>query len=474
MSQNFDDWAARLVSSEIPVMRSTLQAVKALQANSDVSAARIAAAIMPDPMMTLKLLRLANANKRGEFAQRIATAEHAVMMLGLNATFTRLQETLTLEETMPVAAQSGLLRCVARACHAATHAREWAVQRLDTSSEEVYIAALLQEIAEMALWVADADQMQLLEKARRKQEFNEAEIQIFGFQLKALANALAEQWNMPPLVAAAMLTETREIPVRPRCVALANRLSRDAEWGWYGEALAKDIEEIAEARRLPLDEVAAQIYRTSAEVARRRVFAGVQPAAAWLPMLPGEWPEEDEPQKFEALPVADPFQSAMNEIARHLDGTLTLHDLLLLVVRGMRDGVGLERVVFALLTSDRGTLAAKYVVGATEDSPLKAFRFDMGSRHLLSMLMAKPQAIWMTEANRAKYAGYLNEDIARITSGHEFHAMSLSVHGKVIGLFYVDRAGRPLDADSYEKFKKLCGQAATCMEHLAKSKPATA
>ena len=471
MSGIVDDKVSQLAPLEIPVMQSTLQALKALQAKAEVSAAEIAAAILPDPMMALKLMRLANASKRGEFAQRIAIAEHAVMMLGMNTAFGRLGETPALESILPQEAAAGLLRCASRAYHAASHARAWAVQRLDTSPDEVYIATLLQSLGEMALWCADTQQMLLLETEGCGQGREEAEQRILGFPLNRLTATLAERWHMPPLVTAAMQPEIPENQTRPRCVALADRLSRNTEWGWHAEAVSSVLEQIAEARKLPLDDVAAQVHSTAAEVARRRVFDESYPAARWLPMLPGEWPapEKESIPAADSLPVADPLQTAMDEISRHLDGSLNLQDLMTLAMSGMRDGIGLQRVVFALLTGDRKTLAAKYVVGAEDASPLKAFRFDMGSRHLFSVLMTKSQAIWMNAENRVKYAAFANAEIEQVCSGKDFFAMSLTVHGKVIGLFYADGAGNPLNAEGYEAFKMLCARVATGMEHLARS-----
>lgn len=476
MTGNISDWLEQVLPLEIPVMQSTLQDISALQSNPNVPAAQIASVVLADPMMTLKLMRLANANKRGEFAQRITIAEHAVMMLGLNSTFALLGDTPALEQVMPPEVSAGMMRCVTRAYHAATHAREWAVQRLDTSPEEVYVATLLQRMGDMAFWVAAPEQMLQLEKASLRRLRDEVELELFGFPLIALSAAMAERLNMPSLLTSAMDSTTVEAHMRPRCVMLADRLSRHVEWGWHGDVVAADLDEIGTARRLPLDDVVAQIHRTAARAARYRVFAEAPPAASWLPMLPGEWPVEEEiasqekQLQAEPEPVKDPFETAMDEIAHHLDGTYTLSDLLVQVVRGMRGGIGLSRVVFALLTSDRHTLAAKYVAGAEEGSPLKAFRFDMTSRHLMSVLMTKPQSAWMNEANRIKYATLISEDIARTTSGHEFFAMSLKVHDKVIGMFYGDCSGKPLDLSGYERFKQLCGRAAVGMEHLAKAK----
>lgn len=484
MSQDLDAWVKNLLPLNLPVLGSTQVALRALQRDANVSAARISTVVLADPMMTLRILRLVNARRGGSFAQRIATVEHCVMMLGLDATFGQLGKAAALEDELAAPAREGLLKTTARACHAALHAREWAVQRLDLNVEEVYIAALLREMGEMALWVSAPEVMAELQRARRKQPWSEAEQAMFGFTLDELSYALAENWNMPPLVESVLRPEDCEAHPRSRSVMLASHLARHAEMGWYGAEISADLDDIADTRHLLRDEVVVQVHRTAVESARRFSFAGVVPPAAWLPMLPGEWPDDEaKPAAVEIQAVDsaadvqipnDPFQAVMEEIARHMDGTLTLHDLLVLVLKGMRDGIGLRRVVFALLTHDRSTLGAKYVVGAEEGSPLKAFRFDMSQRNIFSVLMAKPQAVWMAGENRAKYAAYLSAEVRAATSDHEFYAMSLGVHGKVIGLFYADCAGtgNRLDADGYDKFRKLCAQAALGMEHLAKAKPA--
>jgi len=469
---NFDEWVAYLTLQELPVLESTLHELEKLRGASNVSGSKIAAIVLPDPMMTLKLMRLVNANKAGAFAQRIATAEHALMMLGMEPTFNRLGSVKALEDTLSPEAQSGLLRVVTRAFHAAMQARDWAVQRLDTSVEEVYIAALLQEIGSMALWVAAPEKMSTLNKRCKSIPVQQAEQEIFGFSLDRLSAALAEQWNMPPLVTTSMQPEQCDTHVRMRCVMLASKLAIDAEWSWSNPALVTDFDAIAEARRLSCDDTIAQIHRVAVHVARRHVYGSATPAATWLPMLPGDWPDEqaEAPEVEASIPEpGDPFQSAIDEISRHLDGTLTLHDLLVMVMRGMRAGLGLERVVFALLTNDRSTLAARAVVGAEDGSPLKAFRFNMADKHLFSILMAKPQAIHLTDENREKYMAYLTGSVLETTSGRDFCAMSISLRGRVVGMFYAD--GGAVGAAQYEKFKKLCTQAALGMANLAKKTP---
>lgn len=215
MSSMIDhDWMLRLASMEFPVLNSSRQMLLALQNDAKISASRIASAVLSDPMMTLKLMRLANASRRGEFTQRIVTAEHAVMLLGFSAVFARLTETQIMEEVVPENAREGLLNVINRACHAAFQAREWAVQRLDATPEEVYIAGLLHRVADMVLWVSEPERMLRLAKVRHKSLWQDAEPSQFGFSLVELSRALAEQWNMPPLVISAMQWELAEGQLR--------------------------------------------------------------------------------------------------------------------------------------------------------------------------------------------------------------------------------------------------------------------
>lgn len=458
------EWMSSLTAIELPVLNSSRRMLLALQDDPKVSASRIASVVLSDPMMTLKLMRLANAGRRGEFTQRIATVEHAVMLLGFSTVFARLAEMPVLEGAVSEHVRQGMLRLMSRACHASSQAREWAVQRLDIAPQEVYVAALLHAIAEMVLWVVEPEKMTQLAKEQYKVPWLDAEQARFGFPLIELSRALAEQWNMPPLVISAMQWDVIEGQARSNCVILANRLARNAETGWWGPRVRADIEEIAEIRRQQTDELIAQIHRTAVEAARRYAFLDITPAAAWLPMLEGEWPDED------AMAISmepDVFQSVLNEIRSAAENSPALNELLALIIRGMRDGIGLHRIVFALLTQDRSELKPKYIYGAAEDSPLKAFHFDMRQKHLFSALVSKRQAIWLSNENRAKYAPVLSAEIDRITSGRAFYAMSLSVHGKIIGILYGDRTDGSLDAVGYEKFKMLSILAAESMTKTA-------
>ncbi len=474
MQRTLQEWVAILDQIDLPILQGTRESLELLErAGSDVSGAKVAGIVLPDPMLVLRTMRMANSGRGSRFAQPVLTVEHAVMMIGLSASFGRMLAAPTVEAALEPDVRAGLFGVAARASHAAFQARDWAFRRLDMNVEEVYTAALLQELAAMLLWISAPEQMQALIGLYRRKAREEAEREVFGCTLDSLSLELARAWNLPPLIAAAQQPHECDIHVRPRLVSLARKLARNAERGWYEEALQEDIAGVADALKSSLDETVARVHRVAAEVARTRVFTGASPAACWLPLLSGAWPDDEDTGEEVIMPVEaeqqDHCRSAIAQIAAHLDGTLTLNDLMKLVVKGMRDGIKLKRIVFALLTQDRKQLRARFVVGAGEDSPLKQFQFDMGVPDLISKLMEKQQAFWLSDETRPRVQALLGGELLRITEGRPFYVMSVSVHGKTVGMFYADGDDQPLDANGYGMFKTLCTQAASGMAHLAKS-----
>lgn len=460
-----------LVETDIPVMNSTRSAIVALGRKQDsVSAAEIATVVLTDPMMTLRLMKQANDRPRKGLTENVGIIQHAVMLLGMTQTFTVLGKNPVVDSMPDKAARIGIHVAAARSYHAACLARDFGIQRIDVNVEEMYIAAMMHDVAELLLWSAEPERMKELAKARKSMAFEAAEQQIFGFELSELSLQLAQKWYLTDLAISSLQPAECERLQRSRLVMQCSRLSRHVEMGWYGDEVQADIAALAQSMNADEGDITARIHRVAAEAARNRQFPGVHPAATWLPMLPGPWPEEPKPVETPA-PQPEKLEKAMTEMAAHRDGSYTLHDLMVQVIKGMREGIGLRRVVFALLSKDRAQLRARYVVGAADDDELKQFHFEMGEPHLFSKLMAKQAAIWLKDDNRAQLAPFINEDILRVTGVDQFFAMSLSVHGRVVGLFYADAGPDSTDglsAESYESFKKLCGQAALGMGHLAK------
>jgi HD-like signal output (HDOD) protein len=470
--KTLQEWVETLSVVELPVMQRTLQALQHLEkSGSDIDGSKLAALVLPDPMMVFRAMCMANSGRKSRFAQPVLTIEHAVMMNGMAASFSKLTSAPAIENLAFAEARQGVLALAARASHAAIQCRDWALHRLDTNMEEVYIATLLQELAGMLLWAAAPDVMASVMLQYRTHPREEAECAVLGHTLDELSLALAQALNLPPLIGAALQATECELHVRPRLVASARKLARDVERGWMSGDVESDILMTSEALRMHQDDLAARVHRVAAEAARMRVFEGVSPAARWLPLLPGEWPEEGEDAVAkEVVPQSSGvhYQQAVSMLEAHHEHPLALNELMQVVLRGMRDGIGLKRMVFALLSQDGQQLRARFVVGVDAHAELRHFQFNMTERNLFSVLMTKQQSFWLNQESEAKAKSLLTPDVQRITGSASFFTMSVAVREKVVGLFYADHDGQALSAEGYEQFKRLCALAATRMAHLAK------
>jgi len=478
------EWVAELKSWDMPVMQRSIRELgKLARRVEQITAGEIAEVVLRDPLMTLKVLHLVNGMSRSRLSNEITTVEHAVMMLGVGPFFNRLANLNAVEESLKTfdGALPGLMQVMSRAHHAAWQARDWANFRADMKSEEVYIGALLYDMGEILLWAYAPEQaLQIRKLARRnKTSLAQAQKEILGFDTRELQFALAEAWRLPELMQAFMHSENI---VQPRVlgVILAASVARLAEIGWHGPALLADYEVIAGMLHTHLDEVVYMVHRNAVAEARHWDWYSVPPAAALLPMLPGDWLEEPDEVEETPQPEEEPevcmmpqpakLRQIMEEISAHLDGSLNLHDMLSLVLKGMHEGLALDRVVFALMTADRSAIKAKYVMGALPDSPLRQFQFSPTSPELFGRLMGKAQGVWFNEGNRKTLEPLITETTWQMIGHGEFFAMSVLVHGKPVGLFYADRkhGSCTLDEHSYQEFKKLCLRASEGLAHLAR------
>jgi HD-like signal output (HDOD) protein len=490
--RSIKEWAAYLEKRELPVLRHTAVEIARLARRADKTRpAEVAKAILHDPMLTLRVLKQANRPRSSHFGSEITTVENAVVVIGITPLFQHLSRLSIIEDMLQGNAKAldEVLHAFSAAFHAAYLARDWAILRKDIQSEEVYVAGLLHDFARMAMSCMAPDEMLKAKRLLRKEGIGavDAEARVFGFPLSELQEELARLWRLPDLTLSLMDPKNAERP-RTRQVLIAMDVVRRGARGWYDEKLEADYEALAELLRITPDEAAAVVHVDCAVAARGWRRYGVPPLAAWLPMEPGELPEEEDeeeelppmPQKTSAeerhprlhhsSPHPEVLKRSMNEISAHFDGTLNLHDMLSLVMQGMHEGIGLERVVFALMAPDRNSVRAKYVVGAAADSPLRNFAFSTQTPNLFARLLTKVQGIWVSAVNRAQLGGLLGEDLLALTEGEDFFAMSVYVHNKAVGLFYADKkdSDEPLDEQCYIDFKTLALLGARGLAHLAK------
>lgn len=263
--QGLENWVVFLSRADIPVLKRTGRDLAKLREDADKLSARgVAEVIARDPFMTVKLLRYLQSHKRRSQTSEVVVVEQALMMLGLEVFFNKVPALPMVEIELHdyLEAMTHLLHVVRRGQRASNYAREWAVLYLhDLHYEEIRIAALLHDLAEMLMWCYEPEAMmqirtmQQQDKALRSRTVQE---QVLGFALADLQRALAKEWDLPQLLLNLMDDDQARKP-RVRNVVLAVNLARHSANGWDDAALPDDYKDIGELIRLRADEVMTMV-----------------------------------------------------------------------------------------------------------------------------------------------------------------------------------------------------------------------
>ncbi|MBI3480852.1 MAG: HDOD domain-containing protein [Nitrosomonadales bacterium] len=263
-AKGLDYWVELLTHAELPVLKQTARDLAALREDDKrLNANSVAAVIARDPLMTVKLLRYLQQHKHKIQTTEVMLVEQALLMLGIEPLFDKVQPKPLVEELIKphLAALPHLLRVVHRSHRASEYAKDWAVQLRDLHFEEVRVAALLHDIAEILMCCFAPNEMlaiyavQAKDKSLRSRDAQEL---VLGFQLFNLQRELAQQWGLPQLLLTLMNDSSSDQP-RVRNVTLAANLARHSAKGWDNAALPDDYQDIAELLHLPVDAVVTMI-----------------------------------------------------------------------------------------------------------------------------------------------------------------------------------------------------------------------
>lgn len=242
---SLDSWVAYFSRAQLPVLRHTVTELEKLRENAEFANGRVlSSVILQDPLMTLRVLAYIESHRRKSQNADITTIERALMMIGIEPFFREFKDLPLVEDSLKPYPKAllGLLKVMARARNASRWAREWALVRHDLDVDEITVATLLYDVAEILMWcfaprlALQIRDMQVKDRALRSQT---AQHMIYNITLPDLQLELARLWHLPELLATLMDRNNADNP-RVQNVTLAVDLARHSANGWDDAALPDD------------------------------------------------------------------------------------------------------------------------------------------------------------------------------------------------------------------------------------------
>lgn len=479
---DIENWIKQIGDTPIPVLTETIEDVKILCNTDNVSIPKLTEVVERDPGLTVQILRNSNQRKRSSLSSEVTSVRQALMMMGTEQLSKFPDQLPSIDETLDEQAKHKLLNIFARAYHAGRQAADWAVQRRDMTPDEVFAAAELHFLGEMLFAMVAPEKLSEIDNLRHEKHIasSEAQYLVLGFTFNQFTRALARKWQLPSLVEEALHDSNAQYP-RAYGIMLGVQVARSAFIDWHSEKTLELYEQVAEWLGFDMAAVITDSHQLAVKIADNSKVYRVTPAAALLPRLPAVMKEEQAATEQQALPDSDDYadiclspqpallKTALQELTQMGPGNKAM-DIVAKTVRGMHDGIGLNRVVFARHDLNSNSLKGIVIAGTSNDPVFNRFEIKLDLPHLFKRLLEKPQAVVINEANRQKFWKLVPQEFAKFIGTNSFAAMSIFVKDKPLGLFYADRHTEScqIDETSYKYFKTMATQCSKILNTLNK------
>ncbi|OPZ61090.1 MAG: phosphodiesterase [Deltaproteobacteria bacterium ADurb.Bin510] len=201
--------------SEIPTLPTVATAIMEKTLDSNVNAQQIAELIEKDQALAIKVLKIANS----AFYRRIkeiSTIRGAVVVLGMNVlkSIVLSISVVNLFDNKHHHALD-LFQFWQHSIACAVCAREIAARLAPATAEDAFMAGLLHDLGKVVIdqqLCRGGEYQEVLDMTSRGQSLMAAEREILGFDHAQLGKLLAERWNLPAQLAAAIALHHEAVP----------------------------------------------------------------------------------------------------------------------------------------------------------------------------------------------------------------------------------------------------------------------
>ncbi len=452
-------WVSYLSRVELPVLANTLKRINELTDSNSSTVNELAEVIINDAQLTSQVLRLSNTMFYNQTRVQVSTVSRAITLIGFDSVKSMAISSLIVDSLLSRSSRPQLLKCLARAIHAAVQARSLLPKRNEQALEEVFIGALLMTIGELAFWACDTEQAgELAQRLRAGEDPTDAQKAVLHTTFPEITRGLAEAWALGPFI--------RDVVSANRANSPASSLARHAvamaelaEEGWR----TPDMDQLMNTLGEELDESPAairdQARLNAGEAGKVAVSLGIPQVQALLPGGSGDM-EAPAPPAIDA----DLQLRILRELAQSLTEKPDLNTVFQLVLEGLHRGIGLTRV--ALLMSDRDgrQLVLRKCMGPQTESWRDGLQINRdGSGALGQLLPHGSSTVYRPPRNTTEqdFDPWLGR-VPALTG-------PLLANGRMLGMFYADfgATGSEPAAEHLQAFTHFLQHAQLCLTLLS-------
>ncbi|MCG5495606.1 HDOD domain-containing protein [Ectothiorhodospira variabilis] len=455
------EWTVALRERDMPVFSNTVQAINAIIEDEKKGAMEMATVILQDPNLTARILKLSNSSYFNPGRRKIITVTRAIVIIGIDVIREMVLACAFFEAILSASNKNRAHEEIARAIHSAVQAKYLAIATQDPFPEEVFIAALLQNIGHIAFWCFSGEEgdrlRDLLDEGTMNQQA--AEREVLGFKLTDLDVALCKSWNLKGLIEETVSKHGRVREPRVKLVHLGCEVVNVLKDGEESRQYPACLEKIASLTGQTRADIEAQLQKNTESAASIARQFGATEAAELIQRKARELIDHEG-----ALASQMDRSELQVQVLRDISGILStrrldINLLLETIMEGIQRGLGMDRTLFAALSSDRSMLQEKVALGWRDKRYAHRFTLPLVASppNLFHKAIFSPEAHWFTPEGQP--ALYSPADVDRI-GRHPCFVMSLHSGDKPVGVVYADRAysEEPLSQEAFRAFEHFVQQ----------------
>lgn len=474
-TRTVEDWITRINQRELAALAAIVQRVQSLVGDEDSSAAQLSEVLRLDPSLSSKILRIANSPTYLVSPDPVTTLTRATTLIGFDAIANicitnRLLETLLARKELSRSVVERVLDRTAASLHAAVQARVMISNASSREREEAFLGALLEQIGESAFWSLGGAEIDALDTALATTPQNTREALIrrtVGGSFRQLSRGLIKAWHLGPGTALhEKITPARAS--RAQVILLANELADCVACeGWESPLLDDLYARIAALTNIETGAAAMRVRACGREAEGIARCYG----ASMLAQRMSHKPAGAKSRRTSAHGDSSVRLGVLQELGAMQPGTADINTVMQTAIDGIYRGIGMDRVIAALLSDDRKTLSARFWLGDGCEQWGPTFRFSVTRRDdILHQCVANNRSFRHDASAAQAPAGLMPAELLDFCQSGDLLLAPVLVGTRCIGVLYADRtlSGAAISQEDFDAFAELAHQLALSIELVGK------
>jgi hypothetical protein len=467
--RGYDAWMRVLTDQDLLTLNSVVKDICDLSSQDQCRADELTQIILRDANLTSKVLKIANSVHYNHSLMPIKTVSRGIVLLGLNNLKNIALASCLVDSLINGKYKTMIIACLAKSFHAAVQARALVPLLNYELKEQVFIAALLHNVGELALLATENAAAEAFITERNF--FPERETAIgmthLGTDIQLINKGIIQSWSLMDLVFPAGSGSDHPNAINA-AIQLGLEISKYIHKGLSSPEMQKIYVQVAAINRISPSAAKAQVKKMAEEASAIAKCYGVsapdiiEPETAVETTIAADalLTETKNSQSTTAVQAATgyEFQQYVNKMLALIMNGDGVAKVMQIGINALHEGAGIDRVCIAMIDYRYKCAEFRYTAGKGTQVWTQTIRIQLdklSKDELLNEFLQLQEFIWFKVDNKNKESlGVLGKLIDK----GDLMLAPLKLDKRILAFIYADAAEQHLTHRQFEEFQIISNQ----------------